>query len=36
VLLQLGVANLVVYAPNAIKSFIQDIFSKKEKVIKSD
>ena len=36
VLLQLGVANLVIYAPNAIKSFVQDIFSKKEKVIKSD
>jgi hypothetical protein len=27
-ILQLGVANLVVYAPNAIKSFVQDIFSK--------
>ena len=36
VLLQLGVANLVIYAPNAIKSFVQNIFSKKEKVIKSD
>ena len=35
VLLQLGVANLVVYAPNAIKSFVNDIFSKKEKVIKT-
>ena len=35
VLLQLGVANLVVYASNAIKSFVNDIFSKKEKVIKT-
>ena len=35
-MLQLGVTNLIVYAPNAIKSFVQDIFSKKEKVIKSD
>jgi hypothetical protein len=35
-ILQLSVANLVVYAPNAIKSFVQDIFSKKEKEIKSD
>jgi hypothetical protein len=35
-LLQLGVANLVIYAPNAIKSFFQDIFSKREKEIQTD
>lgn len=29
-ILQLGVANMIVYAPNAIKSFVQDIFSKKK------
>ena len=36
VLLQSGVANLVIYAPNAIKSFVQDIFSTRKKEIKSD
>lgn len=35
-ILQLGVTNLVVYAPNAIKSFIQDFFSKRKKEILSD
>lgn len=35
-ILQFGVTNLVVYAPNAIKSFVKDIFSKKEKKIKSN
>jgi hypothetical protein len=28
--LQLGITNLVVYAPSAIKSFVRNIFSKKE------
>lgn len=35
-ILQLGVTNLVVYAPNAIKSFVRDIFSKRKKEILSD
>lgn len=35
-ILQLGVTNLVVYCPNAIKSFVQNIFSKREKEIKSE
>lgn len=35
-MLQLGVTNLIVYAPNAIKSFVQDIFSTRKKEIKSD
>lgn len=33
--LQLGVTNLIVYAPNAIKSIVQNIFNKREKEIKS-
>ncbi|WP_423126440.1 hypothetical protein [Gaoshiqia sp. Z1-71] len=35
-ILQLGVTNLIVNAPNALKSFVQDIFSKSKKEIKSD
>lgn len=30
-ILQLGVTNLIVYAPNAIKSFVRDVFSKRDK-----
>ncbi|MBW6535505.1 MAG: hypothetical protein K0B11_10880 [Mariniphaga sp.] len=33
--LQLGVANLVIYAPNAIKSFFQNNFGKREKEIQA-
>ncbi|WP_372948592.1 hypothetical protein [Mariniphaga sp.] len=35
-ILQLGITNLVVYAPNAIKSLVQNILSKREKEIKSE
>lgn len=35
-ILQLGVTNLVVYAPNAIKSLVQNVFSKREKETQSD
>ncbi len=34
--LQLGVANLVIYAPNAIKSFFQNNFGKREKETSMD
>ncbi len=30
-ILQLGITNLIIYAPNAIKSFARDVFSKREK-----
>jgi hypothetical protein len=34
--LQLGITNLVVYAPGAIKSFVRNIFSKRKKEPQSD
>ena len=35
-ILQLGVTNLVVHAPKAIKSYVHNLFSKREKVIISE
>lgn len=35
-ILQLGVTNFIVYAPNSIKSFVQNLFSKREKELESD
>jgi hypothetical protein len=35
-ILQLGITNLVVYAPKAIQSFVKEVFSNNDEEIKSD